>query len=225
MIRRLSGRLAVAAVMLLLGFLVVVQLRSQTADNGLSELSTQDLTALIANVTARNIALRDEIVALQAQKDSVNVSVQRGDTSTLQIRTDLSRVEGWSGELAITGPGVRIEIQGTLPGVGVEVLLNELRNAGAEGISVGGIRAVPGIVVTGPAGGLTANGVALGTPLEVLAVGQEEVLSGSLTRAGGPISQLAAQYPDVTITVVTADSVVLPVTVRNLRPSLGRPRI
>jgi uncharacterized protein YlxW (UPF0749 family) len=123
-IRRFSGRLAVAAVMLLLGFLAVTQLRSQTTDNALSDLSTQDLTSLIANVTARNIALRDEIATLQAQKDSVASSVQRGDTSTLQIRTDLSRVEGWSGELGVTGPGVRIEVQGTLPGVAVEVLLN-----------------------------------------------------------------------------------------------------
>jgi uncharacterized protein YlxW (UPF0749 family) len=84
---------------------------------------------------------------------------------------------------------------------------------------------VPGIVVTGPAGGLTANGVALGTPLELLAVGQSEVLLGSLTRVGGPISQLAAQYPDVKITVASADSLVLPAATRSLRPSLGRPRI
>lgn len=223
--RRFSGRMAVAAVMLVLGFLSVAQLRSQAADTGLSGLSTQDLTVLVASVTSRNIELRNEIVTLQAQKDAVSAALNRGDTSTLQIRTDLSRVRGWSGEVAITGPGIRVSVSGTLPGEGVAVLLNELRNAGAEGIAFGGIRAVPGIVVTGPAGGLTANGIALGSPLEILAVGQPEVLAGSLTRSGGPIAQLAGQYPSVAITVATADSVTLPASVRSLAPTLGRPRI
>ena len=116
-------------------------------------------------------------------------------------------------------------IDGALPGANIEVLINELRNAGAEGVSVGGIRAVPGVVVTGPAGSLSADGTVLATPLELLAVGQPEVLSGSLTRSGGPIGQLGAQYPSVKITVTTEDSVVLPASTRDLDPKLGHPRI
>ena len=223
--RRWSGRLAVGAVMLLLGFLAVAQLRAQASENGLSGLSTQDLTSLITNVTSRNIALRNDIADLRIQKDAIASAVQRGDTSTLQIRTDLSRVEGWSGALSITGSGVRIVVDGALPGESIEMLINELRNAGAEGVAVGGIRAVPGVVVSGPAGALSAGGTALSTPLELLAVGKPEVLSGSLTRSGGPIAQLAAQYPTVTITVTTADSVVIPASDRDLSPKLGHPRI
>jgi uncharacterized protein YlxW (UPF0749 family) len=222
--RRLSGRLAVGAVMLLLGFLAVAQLRSQSAENGLSGLSTQDLTSLVANVTSRNTALRNEIATLQQQQATIAAAVQRGDTSTLQIRSDLSRVEGWSGALGITGPGVRVLVEGSLPGERIELLINELRNAGAEGISFGGIRDVPGVVVTGPAGGLSAAGFALGTPLELFAVGQPEVLSGSLTRSGGPIAQLGAEYPSVTITVTTASLITLPASIRSLDPTLGHPR-
>jgi uncharacterized protein YlxW (UPF0749 family) len=223
--RRGSGRLAVGAVLLLLGFLVVAQLRSQAADSALSGRSTQDLTILVANLTTTNNQLRDEIATLERQRDSVATSVQRGDTSTVQIRTDLARVQGWSGALPITGAGVRVTIEGGLPGTGASLLLNELRNAGAEGIAIDGIRAVPGLVVTGPAGGLSAGGVRLTTPLEVFAVGQPEALSGSLTRAGGPIAQLLAQYPAVKITVLAMDSVALPATQQDLNPRLGRPRL
>ncbi len=223
--RRVSGRLAVSFVLVLLGFLVVVQLRSQTTTAGLGNLSAQDLTVLVANLTTRNNQLRTEITALQQQRDSVSTAVQGGDTSAVQIRADLSRTEGWSGVVPVTGAGVRVLVQGSIPGDAVSQLINELRNAGSEGIAIAGIRDVPGVVVTGPVGAITVAGVTPPQPLELLAVGQPETLSGSLTRAGGPIAQLGARYPGVTITVLAMDSVTLPATDRDLGPKLGKPRL
>jgi uncharacterized protein YlxW (UPF0749 family) len=223
--RRRSGRLAMSAVLLILGFLVVAQLRSQATDQGLAALSVQELTELVANVTTRNNQLREEIRTLERQNESVGSAVERGDTSTGQIRTDLNRVRGWSGALGVSGPGVRVNIEGSLPGDAVEQLLNELRNAGAEAISIGAIRIVPGVVVAGPADSLVVSGIPLAGQLEILAVGQPESLAGSLARAGGPIAQLAARYPDVTITVNDADLVDVPPTDRDLNPVLGRPRL
>ena len=98
--RRGSGRLAVGAVLLILGFLVVAQLRSQATDQGLAALSVQDLTELVANVTTRNNQLREEIRTLERQQQAVSAAVQRGDTSTGQIRSDLNRILGWSGRSA-----------------------------------------------------------------------------------------------------------------------------
>jgi len=223
--RRMSGRLAVTAVMLVLGFLVVVQLRSQAANEGLSGVSVQELGELVANLTTRNDQLRDEIRTLESQREGVAGAVERGDSSSLQIRTDLNRVLGWSGALPVTGTGVRVAVDGSLPGTAVNELLNELRNAGAEAISIGAIRVVPGVVVTGPAGNLVVTGIPLADPIEILAMGQSEVLSGSLTRAGGPIAQLAARYPGVAITVTAEDRMTMPATNRDLNPQLGRPRL
>ena len=45
-----------------------------------------------------------------------------------------------------------ISISGPIDGSGVEELINELRNAGAEAIGVGGVRVVTGVVVTGAPG-------------------------------------------------------------------------
>jgi uncharacterized protein YlxW (UPF0749 family) len=223
--RRTSGRLAVTAVLVLLGFLVVVQLRSQAANEGLTGLSVQELGELVANLTTRNNQLRDEIRTLESQRDAVTGAVERGDTSALQIRTDLNRVLGWSGALPVTGTGVRVTVDGPLPGAAVNQLLNELRNAGSEAIAIGTIRVVPGVVVTGPAGSLLVTGIPLAEPLEILAIGQSEVLSGSLTRAGGPIAQLAARYPGVVITATAEDRLTLPATDRDLNPQLAKPRL
>ena len=223
--RHAPGRAAMTAVLLILGFLVVAQLRSQAAGDGLNALSVQDLGELVANLTTRNNQLRDEIRTLERQRDSVATSVERGGTSASQIRTDLNRILGWSGALGVTGSGVRVTVEGPLPGDAVGQLINELRNAGAEAIAIGSIRIVPGAVVSGPAGDLVVTGITLPDPIEVLAVGQPETLGGSLTRAGGPIAQLAARYPDVTITVGTASILSLPATDRDLTPHLGRPKI
>jgi uncharacterized protein YlxW (UPF0749 family) len=223
--RRTSGRIAFTLVLALLGFLCVVQWKSQSANAGLNGLSVQELGELVANLTTRNNQLRDEIAVLDRQRESLSTTVENGDTSAVQIRSDLSRILGWSGALAVTGTGIRIDVDGPLPGEAVQELVNELRNAGAEAISIGPIRVVPGVVVTGPAGNLVVTGIPLADPLELRAVGQPETLSGSLARAGGPIAQFAARYPDVVITVNTADRITLPATDRDLGPSLGRPRL
>lgn len=223
--RRTSGRLAVSAVLVLLGFLVIVQLRSQAADPGLAAMSAQDLTVLVANLSTRNEQLRREIGALERQRDATEAIVERGDSSTGQIRSDLNRIRAWSGAMAVTGPGVRVVIEGPIPGDAVSQLLNELRNAGAEGLAIGQVREVPGVVVSGPAGDLTVGGVRLEDPIELFAIGQPEALSGSLSRAGGPIAQLAARFPDVPISVFAEDEVTLPATDRDLTPALGHPRL
>lgn len=223
--RRRSSIVALTAMLALLGFLVAVQLNSQSTTPGLSALSVQELGELVANVTTRNNQLRDEIATLRDQRDALKTGVARGDSSATQVRADLNRILAWSGAVPVTGAGVRVSIEGALPGDAVEQLLNELRNAGAEGIAVGDVRLVPGIVATGAAGDAEVAGIRVTDPVTVLAVGQPEVLSGSLTRAGGPIAQLAARFPDVVVTVTSADRVTLPATTRTLAPTLARPRL
>jgi uncharacterized protein YlxW (UPF0749 family) len=185
----------------------------------------QELGELVANVTTRNNQLRDEVTALQQQRDGLRATVNRGDSSAVEVRSDLTRILGWSGAVPVTGTGARVTIEGDLPGDAVELLVNELRGAGAEAISVGGVRLVPGVVASGPVGAVTLDGLPLPNPATIDAIGQPDALSGSLTRAGGPIAQLAARFPDVVITVDTEDRMTLPATQRDLAPHLGRPTL
>ncbi len=222
---RRRGQLAVALVLALLGFLVVTQARSQAQGQGLSQLSVQDLTELVANVTARNNQLREEVATLQQQQQTLETSVQRGETSTTQMRSDLTHIMAWSGAVGVVGTGVEVRVSGLLPPSALGQLLNELRNAGAEAISVNGIRVVPGVVAGGSPGQLTIGGKPLFGVLVMDAVGQSETLAGSLSRVGGIIAQLAAQYPEVSVQVVPEDRISVPATDRNLAPTLGRPHL
>lgn len=222
--RRPRSQIALAAIALLLGFLLVVQVRAQQAGTGLEAQSSQDLTLLIANLTTRSDALRAELADLQRQLDTMGVARARGETSVGQLRSDLERVRLWAGLEAATGPGVRITVDGPVPAVAMADLVNELRNVGAEAIAVDDVRVVAGSVVAGPARGLSIDNTALGPRVEITAIGNAPTLTGALTRAGGIVAQVQATYTDVAIEVTPLDAVEVPATERTLVPVIGQPR-
>lgn len=222
---RLRNQLTISAVAIALGFLVVLQLRVEQSTPGLAALSAQDLTVLVANLNTRNDQLRTEIAGLEGQLAALVGAQDRGETSVDQIRRDLARLRGWAGLEPVSGPGVTITVSGRIEGAGVEDLLNELHNAGAEAIAVDDVRVVPGSIVAGPESGLSIENTPLGDPFEVRAIGSPETLTGSLTRIGGVVAQLSATYPRVELTVTPVDRLELPATERDLVPRNGRPRL
>jgi uncharacterized protein YlxW (UPF0749 family) len=218
-------RWAMTAVATLLGILIVAQLRSQAANPGLSALSAQELTLVIANVNTRNEQLRAEVGSLERQAATMAAAHDRGEGALGQLRADLIALEAWAGLIEVSGPGVSIRLSGGIGGEGIEDLLNELRNAGAEAISVGGVRVVPGTVLAGAPGGLSVENTPLLDGFEIGAIGSPQILTGTLTRAGGVIAQLRATYPDATISVTPLDVVTIPATERDLVPGHGQPSL
>ena len=222
---RLASRLSVAAVAVLLGFLVIGQLRGQAGVPGLSALSATELTQLIANLTAGNDDLRDEIAELQRQESHLIDTRERGETTVDELTADLERIRAWSGITPVSGQGIVISIQGPVGGDGVEDLLNELRNAGAEAIAVDGVRVVGGVVVAGTPGELSIENQSIGEAFEIRAIGSPQILTGTLTRTGGVIAQVATTYPSARLTVTPIESMTLPATNRTGPPTYAQPRL
>jgi uncharacterized protein YlxW (UPF0749 family) len=223
--RKPRNQLSIALVAMILGLLVVVQLRSQSTGTGLEALSAQELTQLVANLNTRNEQLRAEIATTESELATFEGAQARGESSVDQLRLDLARVRSWAGLEAVTGSGVRASVAGQIAGAGVQDLLNELHNAGAEALAVEDLRVVAGTIVAGPPGALSVDNTALGDPFEISALGNPATLTGSLTRAGGIVAQLAATYPGVQITVVPIDLLEVPATTRDLIPAHGTPRL
>src|SRR5205823_14745366 len=134
--------------------------------------------------------LRTEIATVERQRGDLGAAEGRGESSADRLGADLQKIRAWYGRTGLVGAGVTITIQGPIGSDGVQDLLNELRNAGAEGIAIGDRRFVPALVVVGGPGSLVVAGQPLGTVFEIRAVGSPPVLTGTLTRAGGVIAQL-----------------------------------
>ncbi len=224
-LRQPGNQLTVAAVAVLLGVLVVIQIRAQGGGSGLEALSATELTDLVANLNTRNDQIRTEIASTEQELAQLTGSQSRGETSLGQLQSDLARVQAWAGMRAVSGPGVEIILSGPIPGTAVEDLLNELRNAGAEAMAIGGVRLVAGSVVAGDPGDLSVEDTPLDDPFAIDALGNGATLTGSLTRAGGIIAQFRATFPGVEVTVTPVDRISLPATSRPLVPSHGVPRL
>jgi uncharacterized protein YlxW (UPF0749 family) len=223
--RRPANQLTIGVVAAILGLLVVGQLRGQAAVPGLANLSAQELTSLIANLNTRNEQLRNEVAGLEQQAAVLDSAKANGETTVGQLRSDLLRIEAWSGAIGLSGPGIVVSVRGPIGGDGVDDILNELRNAGAEAIVVGGVRIVPGVVVAGTPGALSVENIVLSDAFEIRAIGSPEILVGTLTRGGGVIAEIGATYPDARISATPLDSVSIPASTRNLIPSHGQPRL
>jgi uncharacterized protein YlxW (UPF0749 family) len=222
---RPSSRLAVAVVAGILGVLAIGQLRGQAGVPGLSALSSTELTQLIANLSAGNDRFRDELGDLGRQEQKLTEAHDRGQTTVGDLTSDLDRIRAWSGMTAVTGQGISILVTGPIGGDGVEDLLNELRNAGAEAISVAGVRVVTGTVVAGAPGALSVENDAIGDTFEIRAIGSPQILTGTLTRTGGVIAQVGTAYPDAKLSVTPLDSMTLPATDRDLTLTDATPRL
>jgi uncharacterized protein YlxW (UPF0749 family) len=223
--RNPSSQVTIGVVALILGLLLVVQIRAQSAGSRLDALSAQELTQLVGNLNTKNDQLRAEVASTQSELNAIKDGQARGETSLGQSQADLDRIRAWAGLVAVRGPGVQLTVQGGIPGTAVDDLLNELRNAGSEAIQVSDVRVVPGSVVAGATGGLSIQDTALDDPFLISAIGNPETLTGSLTRAGGIIAQLKATFPAVQILVTPVDRLVLPPSTRDLVPVHGAPRL
>jgi uncharacterized protein YlxW (UPF0749 family) len=219
------SQLLVASVAFVLGLLVVVQIRSQTGISGLGTLSSQDLTLLVANLNTRNDQLRTEIASIDRQLETVETGGSRGATSADELRATLTRIRAWAGLDAVGGNGITIVVRGPIDGPAIEDLVNELRNAGAEAIAIEDVRVVPGTVIGGGEGSVSVDDTALDDPFTIRAIGTPASLTGSLTRAGGIVAQMAATHPETTIEVGETSGMILPATARDLIPDHGRLRL
>jgi uncharacterized protein YlxW (UPF0749 family) len=224
--RDLRSQLSVAAVAAILGLLVVVQLRGQTGGSELQSKSAQELTSIITSQNTENDRLRAEVATLQNQLAELQADRSNGATSVDQIESELGRIRAWTGLDAIAGRGVEITVNGDINAAAVDDLLNELRNAGAEAISIDDIRVIAMTSVSGVPGSLDVEGFLLRDPFKVRAIGRPETLVGSLTRVGGIIAQLSATNPDVLVDVTAVDQpMTLPASKRDLVPDHGRPTL
>ncbi len=223
--RHIYSQLTLALVAVALGFLVVVQLRAQSAGSSLDSKSIQDLTAIIAQLNAGNDQLLDQKTAEEDTLRQAQSDLQRGVSAASGAQSDLNQIRGWAGLDAISGQGVRLTLSGPFPGEVAEDAINELWSAGADGIDVNGIRVVPGVVVSGQPGSLQVGSVPAGHTLVISAVGDKDSLAGALQRPGGFISQFGAGYPDATSNVATVANLALPATDRSLIPRDAQPRL
>jgi len=221
----MAGRIAQGSlfvVALLIGMLLVGQLRSQARPIQLSSLTAQELSALIETLRARNVDYSDALADLREQiRDYERAEVE--GRSNLELTAELlDRYSAFGGLVGVVGQGIAIEIDGSYDATAINDLIHELRNAGAEAIAVDDIRITAASVAVRGTSSFEIDGVALGSVVEIRAVGSPAGLRAAIERPGGILTVLQ-QSVDAQFTITTQEHLRLPATNRDLTPQAAQP--
>jgi uncharacterized protein YlxW (UPF0749 family) len=214
-----AGVIAVTVIALFLGVLAVTQIQAQEVYSRSLQLETPaSLTTLIANLSERNNAIREESLDLRRRADTARDAIANGRGSLVEGERQLGQLKVFAGMSAVTGGGITVRIEGTFDERALSDLVNELRNAGAEAIAVNSVRVGPrSWFGATPERVLTVDAAPVRGPWQVRAVGSTEVMYIAMTRTGGIIGQFELIYKGTRFSVSRDAALEVPALATPLR--------
>ncbi|HET7520615.1 MAG TPA: DUF881 domain-containing protein [Candidatus Limnocylindria bacterium] len=220
--RRPLAQASLFGVALIVGMLLVGQLRSQQRPTEISSLNAQELSELVDTLGARNRELRTGLADLQETLRGYRLTGPQGQSALEVGREDLRRITAFGGLAAVQGEGIVLEVDGNLDAIALNDLLNELRNAGAEALAVDDVRITQrSVAVQGPVS-LLIDGHQVGNRFTLNAIGSPDGLLATMERPGGIIAQLQ-QFIDASIVATQSDRITVPATSISLVPTIAQP--
>lgn len=209
----LAGRkwyvwLTLTAVSLVLGLLLVVQLRTQRDIR--QSTNSSDWEYVVAELIDNNIRLRSEVEVLSAELEALRDAAGSG-VILESLVDEVNRLRIVNGLIGVSGPGIEVEITGPVSVLDLNDLVNELKNAGAEALALNGRRLVTWSAIGSDGLHVTVDGQPIQPPYRLQAIGDAQTLQVALERPGGLINLLRQTDHNTTILVIPQDQVTLPV--------------
>jgi uncharacterized protein YlxW (UPF0749 family) len=192
----LFGKILVALVAALVGFVLVGQFRGQRRfSRQLQAESETDLARILSSLNGEADSLRDEIASLRLQLQDVQTSSRRDDAAAKSAQDQLVQLQVLSGTVPVHGPGVAVNVEDPEHSLRYDALIDlveELRDAGAEALAVNGQRIGASSAFAPLGGAIALDGTALHAPYRVVAIGEPATLEAGLEIRGGAVETLSA---------------------------------
>ncbi len=191
----LSGWLFVAG-----GVLGVMAIRGQAQGSPLQGARNEDLVQVLDDLTSRRDRLEVEARRLEVAQERILAGSE--GQALVEAQRRVSGLEILSGVTSVSGSGVTLTITGgqrALPAALVLNMVQELRDAGAEAISVGGVRMVASSWVGSDGDSISISGTRVSEPLVVNAVGEPQTIATALQIPGGIAETIRAGGGSITI--------------------------
>lgn len=171
------------------------------------QLNTIENAALSVGSSFEESELRDQVLRWKDKYDSAYENLERAEEELESQRQEaLNRSENSNnieeelntnnilmGTTEVAGQGVIVKLEDSIDLVhdlDIITIISELKNTGAEAISVNNQRIVSTTAITCDGNVVLVNGQKIGTPFTILAIGHSETLLGALARPGGYIELL-----------------------------------
>ncbi|MEV1331454.1 DUF881 domain-containing protein [Micromonospora costi] len=198
----------IAALLALLGFTLVVQLKTTSTDPTSGATRQEDLVRILSDLDARENRLRQDIASLEESQRQLR-SGEQGRQAALDEATRRADELGiLAGTLPATGPGLSVRFEaGSKPISATRVLdaVQELRGAGAEAMQIsGGDRATARIIAStyfldGENGSLVVDGRRLTGPYTITVIGDPATMRTALNIPGGVVASVQGDGGNVIV--------------------------
>ncbi len=218
------GELAVMAVCVVVGFLLAAQLRGVQlagAADATNASRLETLQSLYNDVVEERDGLTEQVGQLQSELELYRQQAASGDEGSEALKTELEQMEITAGLTDVEGPGVTVVLedstQANVTGDEADYLIhdndimsviNELRSAGAEAISLNGERILATSEVRCTGAVVTVNGRRYAAPYVIFAIGDPDTLYSALTMRNGVVDILS-QW-GITVKVTASDQLLIP---------------
>ena len=207
-----QGRIAIAVVSMIVGVMLVTQYRmTQTiADGNINLQRSGELALKIHSLQEERAGLKKQIATM---KEEGRLEGMKEENRLLALRASLVDVEGPGVILTITDSKTPVK-DGENPNLylihdeDMLRIVNELRAAGAEAISINDQRLIgtSEIRCSGPT--VTVNGKIFAPPFIIKAIGDTKTLHSALTMRGGVVESL--KYWGIEVKIQDEENVTVP---------------
>lgn len=178
---------------LVLGFALAVQVRS-TQDSALTNARTTDLVRILDDLTEQRERLVAESARLTVTLDELRAGAGKASAARDAARERLRTLGILTGTVPAHGPGILLTITDPDAQVAAADLLDaveELRDAGAEAIQIADVRIVGSSWFIDATDGVQIDGVVVGQPYSIRAIGDPTTMSAALAIPGGVLEGLS----------------------------------
>ena len=222
--RRSKGELAVVVVCAIVGFLLAAQLRTVQltgAADAASAARLETLQDLYNELTAERDGLAEQVSQLQGELALYRDQAASGQAGSEALRAEVDQLEIAAGLTDVEGPGVTVILEDSssanLTGDEADYLIhdsdllsviNELRSAGAEAISLNGERILATSEVRCTGAVVTVNGRRYAAPYIIFAIGDPDTLYSALTMRSG-VADILSQW-GISVRVTASDLLLIP---------------
>jgi uncharacterized protein YlxW (UPF0749 family) len=210
-----SSRFVLTAVCVAIGVLLAVQIRSTgNLTSAVPDLRTSEMRVMLMDAIRQNQTMQEDLEELRRKVRDYELSVTEGEGALGLLRTELDRARLLAGITPVRGPGLiitlsdskRPPVHGDDPALfiihdeDILKLVNVLRAAGAEALSVNGERLLASTEIhcAGPA--ISINNTRVAAPFEIKAIGNPAAMESSLRMRGGIVETLGYFGMEIAIT-------------------------
>lgn len=206
--KQVSGAGVLIGVLLaLLGFTLVVQVKSNATDPFLASAREGDLLQIMSDLDSAERRLNQEIFSLQQTKRELESGAQGRDAALAQAKARADELGILAGTLQAQGPGILLQFTEERGNIKAGTLLNavqELRGAGAEALQIdgagGSVRIVAQTSFVDADGGVRVDGRRLTGPYTIRAIGDPATMRPAVEIHGGVLAGVSRDGGNVIVT-------------------------